>query len=163
MIKGDFILFEHKPYHLEDELCFAIYTAQKSYTHFYSLALRDFGLTYPQYITLLVLWEEREPMIIRDLGKRLHLDTGTLTPLLKRMEKDGWLTRTRSLEDGRRVYIELTDKSLSIEKSVKRSIAELYKRLDMSDNEFQDDVRAMKTIVSKLQRMTHEVEEEEYL
>ena len=79
-------MLDHKPYHLEDELCFAIYSAQKSYNKFYSEALRQFGLTYPQYITMLVLWEERRPMMIKEIGKRLNLDTGTLTPLLKRLE-----------------------------------------------------------------------------
>lgn len=83
-------MLEHKPNKLENELCFAVYTAQKFYNRFYTESLKEFKLTYPQYITLLVLWEEQRPMMIKELGERLGLDTGTLTPLLKRMEKK-WL------------------------------------------------------------------------
>lgn len=108
-------MFEHKPNHLEDELCFSIYTAQRFYNRFYTEALKKYNLTYAQYITLLVLWESKEKMIIRDLGLRLKLDTGTLTPLLKRMEKEGWVTRTKTKADGRKVYITLTDKALELE------------------------------------------------
>ena len=104
-------MFEHNPNHLEDELCFSIYTAQRFYNRFYTEALKKYNLTYAQYITLLVLWESKEKMIIRDLGLRLKLDTGTLTPLLKRMEKEGWVTRTKTKADGRKVYITLTDKA----------------------------------------------------
>ena len=94
---------EYEPGHIENELCFAIYSAQKFYTKFYSESLKEFNLTYPQYLTLLVLWEERRPMMIKEIGARLKLDTGTLTPLLKRMEKDEWVTRTHVPEDGRKV------------------------------------------------------------
>ena len=96
-------MFEHNPNHLEDELCFSIYTAQRFYNRFYTEALKKYNLTYAQYITLLVLWESKEKMIIRDLGLRLKLDTGTLTPLLKRMEKEGWVTRTKTKADGRKL------------------------------------------------------------
>lgn len=82
---------EHKPDKLDDELCFAIYTTQKIYNKFYVESLKEYGLTYPQYITLLALWENNEPMMIKELGKKLNLDNGTLTPLLRRMEKEGWV------------------------------------------------------------------------
>ncbi len=70
---------------LDEQLCFALYTASKRYNHFYSEALAPFKLTYPQYITLLALWE-KSPMTVRELGSHVNLDSGTLTPLLKRMQ-----------------------------------------------------------------------------
>lgn len=92
---------------LDDQLCFAFYTASKKFNHFYQEALKPFHLTYPQYITMLALWET-SPLTVRELGQRLNLDSGTLTPLLKRLEKQGWISRDRSQKDERQVNISLT-------------------------------------------------------
>lgn len=86
-------MLDHKSYHLEGELCFATYSALKGYNKFYSEALKPYHLTYPQYITLLILWEEKRSMMIKELGASLGLDTGTLIPLFYRMEDNGWITR----------------------------------------------------------------------
>lgn len=123
---------EYEPGHIENELCFAIYSAQKFYTKFYSESLKEFNLTYPQYLTLLVLWEERRPMMIKEIGARLKLDTGTLTPLLKRIEKDEWVTRTHVPEDGRKVYIELTKKGIDSEDDVKNQVKTCLDSIDMT-------------------------------
>ncbi|MDN6117497.1 MAG: MarR family transcriptional regulator [Lacticaseibacillus paracasei] len=93
-----------KPITLNEQLCFAIYKAQKQYNHFYSQALAPFKLTYPQYITLLSLYEHGT-MSVKQVGQTLELDSGTLTPLMKRLEKDGWISRKRSTEDERRVDV----------------------------------------------------------
>lgn len=156
---GGLDMLEHRPYHLEDELCFAIYSAQKSYHHFYSEALKKFDLTYSQYITLLVLWEERKPMMIKEIGDRLNLDTGTLTPLLKRLEKNGWITRTRSGIDGRRVYLELTDKAEEKEKDVKFAVSYTFRLIDMDSEEYQTSVKLLKNITQKLNELNAEVDE----
>ncbi len=100
-----------KPILLDEQLCFSIYKAQKQYNHFYAQALSQFKLTYPQYITLLSLYEHGT-MSVKEVGQTLALDSGTLTPLMKRLEKDGWITRTRSKEDERRVDVALTQKAL---------------------------------------------------
>lgn len=152
-------MLEHKPYHLEDELCFAIYSAQKSYNHFYSEALKKFNLTYPQYITLLVMWEERRPMMVKDIGKRLNLDTGTLTPLLKRLEMNGWVTRTRSGLDGRRVYLELTENAKNKEKDVKNAVSYSFRLIDMNSKEYETSVKLLQEITRKLNELNASIDE----
>ncbi|GAX01375.1 MarR family winged helix-turn-helix transcriptional regulator [Secundilactobacillus silagei] len=99
------------PRRLDDQLCFAFYSVSKKFNHFYQDALKPFHLTYPQYITLLALWET-SPMTVRELGSHLNLDSGTLTPLLKRLEKQGWISRKRSDQDERQVNVALTDYAL---------------------------------------------------
>ncbi|MCH5463236.1 MarR family transcriptional regulator [Lactobacillus sp. LC28-10] len=96
------------PRRLDDQLCFAFYSASKKFNHFYQDALKPFHLTYPQYITLLALWET-SPMTVRELGSHLNLDSGTLTPLLKRLEKQGWISRERSDQDERQVNVSVTE------------------------------------------------------
>jgi len=96
---------------LDDQLCFALYTASKRFNHFYAEALAPFKLTYPQYITLLALWEN-SPMTVRELGSHVNLDSGTLTPLLKRMQTQGWVERNRDETDERQVNISLSQKAI---------------------------------------------------
>ena len=96
---------------LDDQLCFALYTASKRFNHFYADALAPFKLTYPQYITLLALWEN-SPMTVRELGSHINLDSGTLTPLLKRMQTQGWVERNRDETDERQVNISLSQKAI---------------------------------------------------
>lgn len=92
---------------LDRQLCFALYSASLAMTKLYKPLLAPLGLTYPQYLALLCLWES-DGMTVTHLGERLQLDSGTLTPLLKRMEAAGWLRRERSTEDERRVLVWLT-------------------------------------------------------
>lgn len=96
---------------LDEQLCFALYTASKRFNHFYAEALAPFKLTYPQYITLLALWEN-SPMTVRELGSHVNLDSGTLTPLLKRMQTQGWVERKRDENDERQVNISLSQKAI---------------------------------------------------
>lgn len=137
---------EHKPDKLDDELCFAIYTAQKIYNKFYASALKEYKLTYPQYITLLTLWENGEPMMIKEIGAKLSLDNGTLTPLLKRMEKDGWIERKHSDEDGRRVYIALSKKGKNKKYEIKGKLTSCFANVDMTSQEYKNDVSLIKSI-----------------
>ena len=95
------------PLLLDRQVCFPLYAASNLLTRLYRPVLEPLGLTYPQYLVMLVLWE-RSPASVGDLGERLHLDSGTLTPLLKRMEASGWLTRARDADDERRVRVRLT-------------------------------------------------------
>ena len=92
---------------LDNQLCFALYSASLAMTKLYKPMLDGLGLTYPQYLVMLVLWEADGPSV-SSLGERLNLDSGTLTPLLKRMEAAGWLVRQRSSEDERRVHVWLS-------------------------------------------------------
>ena len=96
-------------FELDGQLCFALYTASRAVVRTYGPLLDEAGLTYPQYITLLVLWEEPErARSVGELGERLHLDSGTLTPLLKRLASMGYVTRARDADDERRVLVTLT-------------------------------------------------------
>lgn len=92
---------------LDNQLCFALYSASLAMTKAYKPLLDALGLTYPQYLVMLVLWEHGG-LSVSEFGERLSLDSGTLTPLLKRMESGGWLQRVRSSEDERRVRVSLT-------------------------------------------------------
>ncbi|MEY3124539.1 MAG: hypothetical protein RLZZ573_1059 [Pseudomonadota bacterium] len=92
---------------LDNQLCFALYSASLAMTKLYRPLLEELGLTYPQYLVLLVLWEQ-DGLSVSALGERLSLDSGTLTPLLKRMEQAGLLQRQRAKDDERRVQVCLT-------------------------------------------------------
>jgi DNA-binding MarR family transcriptional regulator len=92
---------------LDNQLCFALYSTSLAMTKMYKPLLEELGLTYPQYLAMLVLWE-RDGLMVSELGERLYLDSGTLTPLLKRLEASGFISRIRDIEDERRVRITLT-------------------------------------------------------
>ena len=92
---------------LDNQLCFALYSASLAMTKVYKPLLEELGLTYPQYLAMLVLWE-RDGLMVSELGERLYLDSGTLTPLLKRLEVSGYISRVRDAKDERRVNITLT-------------------------------------------------------
>ena len=94
---------------LDNQLCFPLYACARQITGAYTPFLKKLGITYTQYIVFMVLWEQ-DGIPVGALGKRLHLDNGTLTPLLKKMETAGYVTRTRSSEDERVVIVSLTDK-----------------------------------------------------
>lgn len=93
---------------LEKQVCFALYAASRAVTGLYRPVLDALGLTYPQYLVMLVLWE-RGPALVKELGQALDLDSGTLSPLLKRLEAAGLVSRTRCVEDERAVRVHLTD------------------------------------------------------
>ncbi|ARI75719.1 MarR family winged helix-turn-helix transcriptional regulator [Halobacillus mangrovi] len=94
---------------LENQICFSLYATTREMTKLYRPLLADLNITYPQYLVLLALWETN-PLTVKELGKRLYLDSGTLTPMLKRMETEGLLVRERSKEDERSVVVSLTIK-----------------------------------------------------
>src|SRR6204780_2021823 len=97
------------PLLLGNQICFAIYSTAHAFNRVYKPLLDRLGLTYPQYLVMLVLWE-RDGVPVKEIGERLFLDSGTLTPLLKRLEQAGLIKRTRSTEDERQVLIALTAK-----------------------------------------------------
>ena len=95
------------PLLLGNQLCFAVYSTAHAFNRFYKPMLDRLGLTYPQYLVMLVLWEQ-DGLPVKEIGERLFLDSGTLTPLLKRLEAAGLVKRTRSSEDERQVIVALT-------------------------------------------------------
>ena len=101
------------PLLLGNQICFAVYSTAHAFNRVYKPLLDKLGLTYPQYLVMMVLWE-RDGVPVKDIGEKLFLDSGTLTPLLKRMEAAELIRRTRSTEDERQVLIALTPKGLAL-------------------------------------------------
>lgn len=99
---------------LDEQLCFALYSASRLMTAAYRPLLDELGLTYPQYLVLLALWED-DSRTVGELGRRLHLDSGTLSPLIKRLEAAGLVMRHRSSTDERRVGVALTTAGRALE------------------------------------------------
>ena len=99
---------------LESQLCFRLYTASRLITQAYHPLLSEYGLTYPQYLVLLVLWE-KDAQPVNDIAKRLYLETNTVTPLLQRMEKDGVVVRRKGEKDGRQMIVSLTRKGRDLQ------------------------------------------------
>ena len=119
---------------LKNQLCFPLYAASRELIKHYREYLEQIGLTYTQYIVMLVLWEERG-LNVKALGKRLYLDSGTLTPVLKSLEAKGYVIRTRSSEDERRLMVEVTPEG----DALKQRATEIPHRMDaltaLSDEE----------------------------
>lgn len=101
------------PLLLENQLCFPLYACARKIVAAYNPFLKELGLTYPQYITMMVLWENNK-VAMRDLGKRLYLDSGTLTPVLKKLEAMGYLKRYRNPEDERILMVSITDEGKAL-------------------------------------------------
>ncbi|GAA1454033.1 MarR family transcriptional regulator [Nocardiopsis tropica] len=104
---------EGDPLALDNQLCFSLYTASRALTGLYRELLGDLGLTYPQYLVMIVLWE-RGTLTVKELSRALHLDSGTLSPLLRRLEASGLLTRERSTTDERVVRVTATPRGLAL-------------------------------------------------
>src|SRR5262245_10899778 len=112
------------PLHLDEQLCFALYSASRALTRAYAPLLEPLGLTYPQYLALLVLWE-RDGLPVKQLGERLALDSGTLTPLLKRLEHQGLVERRRGELDERIIHIHLTARGRALRGKARKVPIEL--------------------------------------
>lgn len=126
---------------LENQLCFSVYTTSRLITKIYRPLLDELGITYPQYLVMLVLWE-MDSITLKDLGNRLYLDSGTLTPLLKRLEGMKLIKRERSTEDERLLCVTITDdgrklkeKALSIPSCILKAIdVDMYKLMQMKED-----------------------------
>lgn len=119
---------------LDNQLCFGLYAAAHAMSRAYRLTLGDLNLTYPQYLTLLALWEQ-DGQNVSELGARLRLDSGTLTPVLKRMEAAGLLVRARSRADEREVEVTLTERGRALREEAIGVRAGVVCRLGMSEDE----------------------------
>ena len=129
------------PLRLDNQICFAVYSTAHAFNRFYKPLLDRLGLTYPQYLVMLVLWEQ-DGVAVKEIGERLYLDSGTLTQLLKRMEAAGLVKPTRSTEDERQVLIALTpqgqalrEKARTVPRSILAASACSLTELSMMKNE----------------------------
>ena len=103
------------PLKLENQLCFPMYACAKEIVRRYRPYLDELGITYTQYITMMVMWEKKQ-LSVKELGECLFLDSGTLTPLLKKLEQKGWVTRRRAREDERVLIVTITEEGQALEK-----------------------------------------------
>ena len=133
----------------DNQLCFALYAAAHAIKKAYRPLLDELGLTYPQYLILLVLWAGT-PLRVSDIGQRLHLDSGTLTPVLKRLETTGLVKRTRRVEDEREVEISLTPAGRDLRGRAVGVRREIVRQLKMSDEEIADLRTDLDTLVTTL-------------
>ncbi|MDP3316910.1 MAG: MarR family transcriptional regulator [Devosia sp.] len=122
-----------KDLRLDRQLCFAVYSASHAFTRFYKPLLAQLGVTYPQYLALLTLWEE-DSLSVTAIGDRLLLDSGTLTPVLKRLEALGLVSRTRSTTDERQVIVRLTEQGAAM-----RHVAEGFPTRILDASECSDE------------------------
>lgn len=134
---------------LDDQLCFALYATSNAVTRFYRPHLKALGLTYPQYITMLALWEQ-DGLMVAALGTRLGLDSGTMTPLLKRLESAGLVRRQRDDQDERRVVISLTPAGRALEARATDVPEALACALDLSAPEAKQLVETLNGLRRKL-------------
>lgn len=125
---------------LENQLCFPVYAASRLITREYQPLLDRLGITYPQYLVLMILWEE-DGVPVNDIAKKLILNTNTITPLLKRMEKDGIVKRKRSAEDERKVIVQLTAKGRDLQEGAALIPEQLAGRLLQGELNVEDLVR----------------------
>ena len=116
---------------LENQMCFPLYAAARSVTSLYTPWLKELGITYMQYITFLVLWE-KDGITVGEICERLMLDNGTVSPLLKKMEKAGYITRSRSTEDDRVVVITLTEQGRAMQAKAKDIPEKVGECIDLS-------------------------------
>ncbi len=119
---------------LENQLCFPLYACSRSIVNMYTPFLKPLGLTYTQYIVFLVLWEQ-DGITVGELGAKLHLDNGTITPLLKKMQDKGYVTRQRSTSDERVVIVSLTDKGRALRTEAMRIPAEIGQCVPLTTEE----------------------------
>ena len=130
---------------LDNQLCFSLYAASREVIKMYKPCLDKFNLTYTQYIAMLVLWEE-EKCTVKRMGERLHLDSGTLTPLLKKLEKNGLILRHRDNQDDRVVIIELTQDGYNLKSEITCIPCEMKEKLGLS----KENAEYLKRILDEL-------------
>ncbi|MBE7212648.1 MAG: MarR family transcriptional regulator [Gluconacetobacter diazotrophicus] len=138
---------------LDQQLCFQLYAASNMLTRLYRPALERLGLTYPQYLVMLLLWDRRprpRPWSVGELGVRLHLDSGTLTPLLKRLEQAGLVTRRRDPDDERRVLAAPTPRGLALRDEAQLVPDAMREGLGLSLPEVEELRTAMEPLVQTL-------------
>jgi DNA-binding MarR family transcriptional regulator len=132
---------------IDSQICFALYAATHALTRAYRGRLAALGLTYPQYLTLLVLWEQ-DGLTVRTLARRLRIDSATLTPLLKRLEAAGFVRRRRSLEDERRVEVFLTEGAHAIRARVAEVQREVKRETGLDEAAYANLRRALNALVT---------------
>jgi len=138
---------------LEQQICFPVYAASRLITREYQPHLDKLGITYPQYLVMMVLWEE-DHVPVNDIAKKLILNTNTITPLLKRLEQQELLVRQRSKEDERKVLVQLTEKGKQLQEPAALIPEQLLNQILGSALDFQDLLKLKKDLDSVIRILT---------
>ena len=131
---------------IENQLCFPLYVCSKEIVRKYKPFLDKLDLTYTQYITMMILWEEKN-ISVKDIGNRLYLDSGTLTPLLKKLENKGYVIRNRDNNDERNVIISITDKGLDLKKDALNVPINVSKCINLDEKDAKELYRILYKII----------------
>ena len=134
---------------LDDQLCFALYAASRAVTARYRPMLEEIGLTYPQYLVMMLLWET-DHQTVGQLGSRLALDSGTLSPLLKRLTAAGLVTRHRRVEDERSVSIALTEQGRALQDKAFRISEEMIGAIGFGTDEFDELKDRLRLLIERV-------------
>ena len=132
---------------LENQLCFPLYATSKEVVRRYKPFLDKLDMTYTQYITMMVMWEHKE-LSVKELGQHLYLDSGTLTPLLKTLEKKGWVKRRRSKEDERVLNVTITDSGEKLKEKAVEIPGQISSCVDLTPEESGDLYRTLYKILN---------------
>lgn len=143
--------------HLQNQLCFPLYALSRQMTALYRPHLEKLDLTYPQYLVMLLLWEH-EKLSVKAIGCELWLDSGTLTPLLKRMEDTGLVKRIRCTDDERMVQIELTKEGRSLQKKAVGIPDNIFSELSISNAQLKSLKKELSAILQKLEKKSDKSE-----
>ncbi|KPL90458.1 MarR family winged helix-turn-helix transcriptional regulator [Herpetosiphon geysericola] len=135
---------------LELQLCFDVYAASRAINKAYRPLLEALGLTYPQYLVMLVLWQH-EAQTVKQLGEQLQLDSGTLSPLLKRLESAGFLQRQRRASDEREVEIQLTDAGRALRQQASNVPASIFKALGLTASDYFELKRLLHQVMASVE------------
>lgn len=134
---------------LTNMLCFSVYNMNRLFNKFYQQALAPFGLTYAQYLVLVSLWE-RDHRTLHDLGTELKLSSNTLTPLLKRLEKNGWLTRVHPEDDRRQLVISLSKKGRQEKAEIYQALANCIAKTHLSSEQYRQALELNDNLIQEL-------------
>ncbi|HAM62998.1 MAG: MarR family transcriptional regulator [Firmicutes bacterium GWF2_51_9] len=134
----------YDPLKLENQICFPLYALSREVIKLYTPILDKIGLTYTQYIVMLVMWEN-ETILFKDLATTLHLDSGTLTAVVKKLERSGWVTKNRTLQDDRSVEVKLTQQGVE----AKKDAVEIPQRLFANFEGDLDELMQLKLLLDK--------------
>lgn len=136
---------------LDNQLCFRLYSASKAITQAYTPLLESLNLTYPQYLSMLVLWET-DGVSVKELGERLNLDSGTLSPLLKKLEAKNFLVRTRLETDERVVTVALTQKGRDLKKKAHEVPTQMFCKMDLKLKEAAELQKKLDELLANLNK-----------
>ena len=134
---------------LENQLCFKIYSVSKSIVRIYGPLLKEIDLTYPQYITMMILWEHKR-LSFKEISSKLKMKTGTLTPILNKLESSGYLEKVKDENDDRKIYIVITEKGLEIGEKAKDIPMKIVENLNLSEEDYLSYLKEFDCLVKKL-------------